>query len=47
MTLIIPVGPQHPALKEPEHFKFEVRGEEIVGLEVRLGYYHKGIERAF
>ena len=23
----VPIGPQHPALKEPEHFRFTVDGE--------------------
>ena len=46
MTFIVPIGPQHPAVKEPEHFRFEVRGEEIVDVDIRLGYCHRGIERA-
>ncbi|MEM2878575.1 MAG: nickel-dependent hydrogenase large subunit [Candidatus Hadarchaeales archaeon] len=46
MTFMIPVGPQHPALKEPEFFKFEVRGEEVVDVDIRLGYAHRGIEEA-
>lgn len=44
--MIVPVGPQHPALKEPENFKFEVRGEEIVDVDIHMGYVHRGIERA-
>jgi Ni,Fe-hydrogenase III large subunit len=44
MTFIVPVGPQHPALKEPEFFRFEVKGEEIVDVDIRLGYAHRGIE---
>ncbi|MCC7512447.1 MAG: NADH-quinone oxidoreductase subunit C, partial [Anaerolineae bacterium] len=28
---IVPIGPQHPALKEPGHFEFEVDGEIITG----------------
>ena len=27
---IIPIGPQHPALKEPGHFEFTVDGELVV-----------------
>jgi len=46
MTFVVPFGPQHPALKEPEYFRFEVKGEEIIDLNVRLGYIHRGIERA-
>jgi len=45
MTFIIPIGPQHPALEEPAHFRIEVKGEEIVGVDLRLGYNHKGIEQ--
>ena len=39
------VGPQHPALKEPESFTFTVDGENVVKAEVRIGYAHKGIEK--
>ena len=46
MTFVIPIGPQHPALKEPEFFRFEVKGEEIVNVDIRLGYAHRGIEEA-
>ncbi|MDD5005439.1 MAG: nickel-dependent hydrogenase large subunit [Candidatus Omnitrophica bacterium] len=42
----IPVGPQHPALKEPEGFSVALKGEKIMGLEIRLGYNHRGIEKA-
>lgn len=45
-TTRIPVGPQHPALKEPESFTFEVDGETIVDVTPRLGYIHRGIEKA-
>jgi len=44
--VIIPIGPQHPALKEPESFRVALRGEKITGLTVRLGYNHRGIEKA-
>ena len=43
---IIPIGPQHPALKEPESFYFTVDGEVIVDVEPRIGYNHRGIEKA-
>ncbi len=43
---IIPIGPQHPALKEPGHFEFTVDGETVVDATVRLGYVHRGIEKA-
>ncbi|MDD4894149.1 MAG: nickel-dependent hydrogenase large subunit [Candidatus Omnitrophica bacterium] len=42
----IPVGPQHPALKEPESFSLALKGEKIMGVDIRLGYNHRGIEKA-
>lgn len=42
----LPIGPQHPALKEPESFRFKVEGEVVTDIEVRLGYSHRGIEKA-
>jgi len=42
----IPVGPQHPALKEPESFLLTLEGEVIRDAGVRLGYNHRGIEKA-
>ncbi|NHJ48825.1 MAG: NADH dehydrogenase subunit [Asgard group archaeon] len=41
----IPLGPQHPALKEPTHFLLEVEGEVIVNATPRIGYVHRGIEK--
>jgi NADH-quinone oxidoreductase subunit D len=43
---IVPIGPQHPALKEPGHFEFAVDGETVTAANVRLGYVHRGIEKA-
>jgi membrane-bound hydrogenase subunit alpha len=40
------IGPQHPALKEPESFLFKVDGEVVVDVEPRIGYNHRGIEKA-
>lgn len=36
------VGPIHAAIIEPGHFRFSLRGEEVLKLEARLGYSHKG-----
>ena len=36
----------HPALKEPEYFKLILEGEKIVDVIPRIGYVHRGIERA-
>lgn len=46
-TYEIPVGPVHAGIIEPGHFRFQVAGEEIINLEERLGYVHKGIEKRF
>jgi Ni,Fe-hydrogenase III large subunit len=45
-NFVVPIGPQHPALKEPGHFEFTVDGEIITGGTMRLGYAHRGIEKA-
>jgi len=46
-TIKVPFGPQHPAFKEPEYFLFEVEGDLVVNVTPRIGYAHKGIEKAF
>ncbi len=43
----IPVGPVHAGIIEPGHFRFSVAGEEVLQLEPRLGYKHKGTEKLF
>ncbi|GAB4482665.1 MAG: NADH-quinone oxidoreductase subunit C [Thermodesulfovibrionales bacterium] len=43
----IPVGPVHAGIIEPGHFRFQAVGEDILNLEERLGYVHKGIEKRF
>jgi NADH-quinone oxidoreductase subunit D len=45
-SFIIPIGPQHPALKEFEYFELRVDGEQILDVTERLGYNHRGIEKA-
>jgi membrane-bound hydrogenase subunit alpha len=42
----IPIGPQHPALKEPINFKVIADGEKIIRLELNISYNHRGIEKA-
>ncbi|MCL2351210.1 MAG: nickel-dependent hydrogenase large subunit [Firmicutes bacterium] len=44
--VVIPLGPQHPALKEPANFALSLDGERIIGAAVNLGYNHRGIEKA-
>lgn len=41
----IPVGPVHAGIIEPGHFRFSVLGENIINLETRLYYTHKGVEK--
>ncbi len=45
-TIRIPFGPQHPYHIEPEYFMFEVDGERVIGVKPRIGYAHRGIEKA-
>jgi len=40
------IGPQHPALLEPEKFAVTVEGETVTKVEPRIGYVHRGIEKA-
>jgi membrane-bound hydrogenase subunit alpha len=42
----IPIGPIHPALKEPVKFNFEIKGEKIIDASVELGHVHRSIEWA-
>jgi Ni,Fe-hydrogenase III large subunit len=41
------VGPVHAGIIEPGHFRFVCNGEQILHLEIQLGYQHRGIERLF
>jgi Ni,Fe-hydrogenase III large subunit len=45
MSVSIPIGPQHPALKEPTHLMVTLDGERVVDIDMRLGYNHRGIEK--
>jgi len=38
------VGPVHAGIIEPGHFRFQCHGEEVINLEIQLGYQHRGIE---
>ena len=42
----VAVGPVHAGIIEPGHFRFQCDGEEVLHLEISLGYQHRGIERA-
>jgi len=41
----IPIGPQHPTLKEPMCIRVTLDGNYIQDINIRMGYTHKGIER--
>jgi Ni,Fe-hydrogenase III large subunit len=41
------VGPIHAGVIEPGHFRFICNGEQILHLEIQLGYQHRGIEALF
>ncbi len=44
-TSTVPIGPYHMALDEPAHFRLFVKGEEIVDVDYRGFYSHRGIEK--
>lgn len=39
------VGPIHAGVIEPGHFRFICNGEQILHLEIQLGFQHRGIEK--
>jgi Ni,Fe-hydrogenase III large subunit len=42
----VAVGPVHAGIIEPGHFRFQCNGEEVLHLEIALGYQHRGVETA-
>ncbi|MGI6360780.1 MAG: nickel-dependent hydrogenase large subunit [Bacillota bacterium] len=44
--IVIPIGPQHPALKEPACFTITLEGEKVVQAVVGVGYNHRGLEKS-
>lgn len=44
--VVIPIGPQHPSLKEPGCFTITLEGEKVVNAVVGVGYNHRGLEKA-
>ena len=42
----VAVGPVHAGIIEPGHFRFQCSGEDVLHLEIALGYQHRGIEAA-
>ncbi len=43
-TYTIPVGPIHPALKEPIQLDLEIDGEQVVDVDIHLGQVHRSVE---
>jgi Ni,Fe-hydrogenase III large subunit/Ni,Fe-hydrogenase III component G len=43
--VVVPFGPFHPTLDEPEHFRLYVEGEVVRGCEYRGFMAHRGIEK--
>jgi hypothetical protein len=41
------VGPVHAGVIEPGHFRFVCNGEQILHLEIQLGFQHRGLEHLF
>lgn len=41
------VGPIHAGVIEPGHFRFICNGEQILHLEIQLGFQHRGVETLF
>ena len=42
----VAVGPVHAGIIEPGHFRFQAFGEQVLHVEISLGYQHRGVERA-
>ncbi|HPP11302.1 MAG TPA: nickel-dependent hydrogenase large subunit, partial [bacterium] len=43
--VVVPIGPYHPLLEEPEYFALFCDGEVVVDVEWQAGYNHRGIEK--
>jgi Ni,Fe-hydrogenase III large subunit len=41
----VAVGPVHAGVIEPGHFRFQCYGENVLHLEIALGYQHRGLEK--
>jgi membrane-bound hydrogenase subunit alpha len=44
MSTVIPIGPFHPVLEEPEYIQLYVNGEIVEKADIDLGRVHRGIE---
>ncbi|MBN1445757.1 MAG: nickel-dependent hydrogenase large subunit [Candidatus Omnitrophica bacterium] len=43
--VIVPIGPYHPLLEEPEFFALYCDGEKVVDVDWQAGYNHRAIEK--
>lgn len=43
--VVVPIGPYHPLLEEPEYFILHCEGEKVVEAEWEPGYNHRAIEK--
>jgi len=43
--VVVPIGPYHPLLEEPEYFILHCEGEKVVEAEWEAGYNHRAIEK--
>ncbi len=43
--IVVPIGPYHPLQEEPEYFRLYTEGENVVDIDIVLGYVHRGIEK--
>ena len=44
-AVVVPIGPYHPLLEEPEFFALYCDGEKVVDVEWQAGYNHRAIEK--
>lgn len=44
-SILMNVGPSHPATHGTLRFKLEVQGERVIGCEQEIGYLHTGFEK--
>ena len=42
---VLPIGPQHPSIKEPTCLRITLDGNYIQEARIRLGYQHRGVEK--
>ncbi|MFH1424134.1 MAG: nickel-dependent hydrogenase large subunit [archaeon] len=45
-SFTVPIGPIHPALKEPIQLTCEIEGEKVVDVDIKMSQVHRGIEWA-